>query len=270
MEDQITDVAILGNEMAILREKASIDIQVSTAMAFPRNLKLCLENSIFTATMDVETASTCGYAVPRGGKSITGPSVHLAKIIMQNWGNFRAEAKVIEVEDKNVVSEAVAWDLEKNVAVKVTVKRSIMTKTGRMNEDMITVTGNAANAIALRNAIFNVIPRAITDKVYLSAQNKIIGDKEKFPKRVQSVLDGYKKTYQKEESEVLALVGKTTKEQIVSDDLVVLIGIAQSLKDGDTTVEIVFKTNKTGEEKKEDLKEKQSDGSLFDASKEMP
>jgi hypothetical protein len=256
MEDVITQVTVTGNEISLMQEKASIDIQVSTARAYPRDIKRALENSIFTATLDVETASTCTYSVPRGGKAITGPSVHLAKIIMQNWGNIRGEARVIDVGQKTVTSEAVAWDLENNVAVKVEVKRSIMTKTGRMTEDMITVTGNAANSIALRNAIFGVIPRAITDKVYNASQAKIIGDTNKIEKRIKDVFAGYKKTYNKDEKDVLGIVGKTSISQITPDDLVVLIGVAQSLKDGDTTLDLVFdKTKKTGDDKKEALRE---------------
>lgn len=255
-EDVITVTPVEGGEMAILREKAAIDIQVSTARAFPRDMQLALSNSIFTATMDVETASTCTYAVPRGGKSITGPSVHLAKIIMQNWGNFRGEAKVIEEGAKTVTSEAVAWDLQNNVAVKVTVKRSIMTKTGKMSDDMITVTGNAANAIALRNAIFSVIPRAITDKVYEAAQQKIIGDEANFDKRVKAVFKAFKDSYKQDDAAVLKLVGKTEVNQLTKGDLVVLIGVGQALKDGDASPDLVFK--KSAEDKKADLKANQN------------
>lgn len=259
--DEIEVMQMHSNEVLALREKVTVDIAVSTAHAFPRNLQKCLDNALFTATIDVETASTCWYAVPRAGKSITGPSVHLAKIIMQTWGNFRAEAKVIEETRTHVVSEAVAWDLETNVAVKVTVKRSISTKTGRMTDDMIIVTGNAANSISLRNAVFSVVPRAITDKVYKATQQKIIGEPSKFSKRLKDVLVGYKKTHNKEEAEVLGLVGKTHISQITPDDLVVIIGTAQSIKDGDTTVELAFGVNKDQkqkvEDRKEDLKTKQ-------------
>lgn len=268
-EDQITAITIQGNEMAMLREKASIDIQVSTAKAYPRDMKKALENSIFTVTMDVETASTCTYSVPRGGRAITGPSVHMAKILMQNWGNIRGETKVIEIGQRDITSQSVIWDLENNAALKVEVKRSIMTKSGRMSDDMITVTGNAANAIALRNAIFGIIPRAIVDKVYAASQQKIIGDAESFSKRLKAVLAGFKKVYNKEEVDVLGLVGKTQMSQITSDDLVVLIGTAQALKDGDTTVDMVFKpAPKTAEEKKAELKANQS-GNATPAS-QMP
>lgn len=258
--EELTIVQLDSPEMQILREKASIDIQISTAHAFPRNVKSCVEEALYTATMDVETAMTCGYSVPRGGKAITGPSVHLAKIIMQSWGNFRGESKVTIVADKYVESEAVAWDLQKNVAVKATVKRSIMTSSGKMKDDMILVTGNAANSIALRNAIFSVIPKAVTEKVYRASQQKIIGDASEFNKKVKDVFKAFKKAYDKEEADVLKIVGKTKIEQLTNDDLVTLIGVGQALKDGDTTVDVVFKSPaKTGDEKKADLKKKQEE-----------
>ena len=122
----------------------------------------------------MNTAQSCGYALPRGGKPITGPSVHLAKLIVSNWGNVRAEAKVVQITDKQVISRGTCWDLENNVATAFEVRRSIVGKGGqRYSDDMITVTGNAANAIAYRNAVFSVIPKAVTDKVYQAAQHFI-------------------------------------------------------------------------------------------------
>lgn len=160
-------------------ERANIDIQVATARAYPRNLTRCISNSIAIATMDKETAQTCGYALPRGNKPITGPSVHLAKIIAQQYGNLRAEARVVNVTPTQVISRGMAWDLESNYVVAFEVRRSILNAKGaRYSEDMITVTGNAANVIAYRNAVFALVPRAITDKVYKAAQSTIIGDLE--------------------------------------------------------------------------------------------
>ena len=63
-------------------ERASVDSQVATAKQYPRNITRSINNSIAMATMDNDTAQSCGYALPRGGKPITGPSVHLAKIIV--------------------------------------------------------------------------------------------------------------------------------------------------------------------------------------------
>lgn len=233
-------------------ERANIDIQVSTAKQYPRSISRCVNNAVAIATMDKETAQSCGYALPRGGKPITGPSVHLAKIIAQQYGNLRAEAKVVEITDRQVVSRGTAWDLENNYAVAFEVRRSIIGKGGsRYSDDMITVTGNAANSIAYRNAIFGVVPKSITDKAYQAAQHLITGDlsdEEKLIKRRDGAIKHFVDTYAITEEEVVKLCGKHTINQIQAPEIALLIGFAQSLKDGDTTVDELmapFRKNKT-------------------------
>jgi hypothetical protein len=245
-EVKVTEV----QDMSVIysQDKAVIDTQIATAKAYPRNMKRAVENSVFIVTLDEETASTCSYSLPRAGKVITGPTVHLAKIIAQNWGNLRVEAKVVSIDKTTLTSQAIAFDLENNLAIKVEVKRSIMTKTGRMNDDMITVTGNAANAIAMRNAILNVIPRGVVDKIYNEAKNKITGDLSndtKLSLKRKKVFDGFKTTYDVSELEVLQAIGKAAIEHVTQDDLIVLIGIGQAIKDGDTTVDSAFRPKKT-------------------------
>lgn len=222
-------------------ERANIDIQVSTAKQYPRSISRCANNAVAIATMDKDTAQSCGYALPRGGKPITGPSVHLAKIIAQQYGNLRAEAKVVEITDKQVVSRGTAWDLENNYAVSFEVRRSIIGRNGnRFSDDMITVTGNAANSIAYRNAIFGIVPKSITDKAYKAAQHLITGDlsdEEKLIKRRDGAIKHFVDNYAISEEEVIKLCGKHTVNQIQADEIALLLGFAQSLKDGDTTVE---------------------------------
>jgi hypothetical protein len=240
---EVQDASVIYNQ-----DKAFIDVQIATAKTYPRNLKRAVDNSIAIVTMDQETASTCTYSLPRGGKPITGPTVHLAKILAQQWGNLRCEAKVVEIGQKQITSQAVAFDLENNLAIKVEVKRSIMSKTGRFNDDMITVTGNAANAIALRNAILAVIPRAVVDKVYNEAKRTITGDlsdQTKLLAKRKKVFDGFKETYALTEQEILSAIGKAAIEHVTQDDLVVLIGIGQAIKDGETTVNDAFRPKQT-------------------------
>ena len=249
---ELTETVELASSSAIYQQdKAQIDVQIATAKAFPRNVKRSIDNAIAIVTMDRETAATCTYSVPRGGKAITGESVHLAKILSQVWGNLRVEAKVVGIDSKQVTSEAVCFDLENNLAIKAQVKRSIMTKNGRMSDDMITGTGNAANAIALRNAILSVIPKAIVTKVYTAAKNTItgdVGDKEKLIARRKQVFDGFKDSSGLTEKQVLASVGKAAIDHITADDLVVLIGIGQAIKDGDTTVDEAFLAKNTSKQ----------------------
>ena len=237
-------------------EKANVDVQVSTAKQFPRNVTRAIQNSIVMATIDPETAQMMRYALPRGGKPITGPSVHLAKLIVSNWGNVRAEAKVVQITDSQVVSRGTCWDLENNVATAIEVRRNIKGKGGqRFSDDMITVVGNAANSIAFRNAVFSVIPKAVTDKVYRAAQECITGDLSDEAKLLQkrtNCLKFFNDEYGITEEEVIKLCGKQTVNQIKADEIALMLGIYQSLKDGDTTVEEVMEPIRK-EKKKDDI-----------------
>lgn len=241
-------------------ERANVDSQVATAKQYPRNLKRCIDNSIVMATMDSETAQSCGYALPRGGKPITGPSVHLAKIIVSNWGNMRTEAKVVQITDKQIISRGTAWDLETNVASAFEVRRSIMDSKGRRySDDMITVTGNAANSIAFRNAVFSVVPKAITEKIYKAAQSFITGDlsdEAKLIKRRSGAIQFFNDEYGIKEDEVIKLCGKQTINQIKADEIALLLGMQQSLKDGDTTIDDLLKPIRGKKEDVDDKKDK--------------
>lgn len=234
-------------------DKANVDAQVATAKQYPRDIQKCVNNSIAIATMDYETAQSMGYALPRGGKPITGPSVHLAKLVVSNWGNMRTEAKVVQVTDKEVVSRGIAWDLESNTASSFEVRRKIIGKSGqRFNDDMITVTGNAANAIAYRNAVFSVVPKGIVEKVYRAAQGYITGDlsdETKLIKKRKAIVDGFNINYGITEEEVAKLAGKAKIEAVKAEQIATLIGIAQSLKDGDTSVDDLMKNIRQAETK---------------------
>lgn len=236
-------------------ERANVDVQVATAKQYPRNVQRAIDNSIAIATMDEDTAQMCGYALPRGGKPITGPSVHLAKIIASNWGNLRTEAKVVQITDKQVISRGTCWDLENNVASAFEVRRSIVGKYGRFTDDMITVTGNAANSIAYRNAVFSVIPKAVSEKVYLAAQRKMTGDLTDEDKLISARTKAVKfleTEYGIKEEEVVKLCGKQTVNQIRAEEIALLRGVCNSLKEGDTTVDELMKPYRESKEAKKE------------------
>lgn len=252
--EEITQYEIYNPEVIYQQEKAQIDIAIATANKYPRNISRFIEEAIVTVTLDTETAESCNYALPRGGKTLQGPSVHLARILMQLYGNFRADSKIVSVDATHVTSRGIAWDLQKNTAVSVEVKRSILQneyrngqRTGkmvRMNEDMITVTGNAANAIALRNAVYSIIPRQYVDKVNKAAKSLVIGDisdETKFLQRRDQVFKSLRDNYNIQDADILFAIGKPGMSNVTGDDLLALIGFGQSIKDGDSTIEQIFK-----------------------------
>lgn len=247
-----------GVEVFQAQERAAIDSQIATARQFPRNLRKVLENSIVIVTMDQETAKACRYAKPVGGKTINGPSVHLARIICQQYGNIRVQQRIKSIDNKTIVAEAVAFDLETNYAVCVEARRSILKKDGRRYEEStIETNAMAIMAIAERNAVLKVIPKTIIDKVYSEANAFAFGDlsdRTKFLKARNSVFNKLKNDFGISEIDAVRIAGVNTKEAVNADHVINLSGIAQSLKDKEITIEELLKTNKTPEQKKVDLK----------------
>jgi hypothetical protein len=225
-------------------QRAEYDIQIATAKKYPRNLARVKENCLAIVTMDAKIAESCRYTLPRGGKSLSGPSVHLARIIVQQYGNIRVDARVKQITDKQIISESVVFDLETNYACKVEVRRSIVKRDGkRFDDDMITVTGNAANAIAFRNAVFSVVPKGLTDICADAALRVITGDlsnEDKLIKARTIAMDYMKTTYNVTEEQVLTAIGLRSINQIKAEQIADLKGLIQGIKDGDTTVEETF------------------------------
>jgi len=257
--------------------RAEYDIQIATAKKYPRNLTRVTNNIVAIATMTKEMADTCRYALPRGGKTLSGPSVHLARVMAQQYGNLRVDSRVKQITDKQIISESVCFDLETNYAVKVEVRRSIMNKMGqRFNDDMITVTGNAASAIAYRNAVLAVIPKSITDLAYNSAIKMITGDltsDEKLIAARKKAVDYLKDTYNVTEDQIFKAIGVRTITQIKATQIADLRGLEQALRDGDTTPEDAFGSNEITKEeikaKKETLKEKKTENANPGAQAEI-
>lgn len=243
MEDiQVIDSANV--EVFEAQERAAIDSQVATAKRYPRNLRSVKERSIAIATMDKETAESCRYAKPVGGKNVTGPSVHLARIICQQYGNIIVIQRIKSIDAKSIVAEAVAWDMETNYKIGVEARRSILDKNGiRYKESVIETNAMAILAIAERNAILKVVPKSITDSVYREAFNLANGDlsdNAKFLSAREKAFEFFKNEYAATEEEVVSCLGLKTKEAIKPEHIADLRGFMQALKDKEMTPEELF------------------------------
>lgn len=222
-------------------ESASdVDIQVTTARRFPRSIRNFQSKALSYATLDTETAESCFYVLERGDKPIKGPSVRLAEIVVACWGNIRSQSTVIDIGPKFVTAKGTCWDLENNTAVSVEVQRRITGKNGkRYGDDMIAVTSNAACAIALRNAIFKVVPFALVKPIYDKARLVAVGDEKTLADRRQRMVVHFSKMGVKLEM-ILAKVGKPSIEDFDLDDLEKMIGLSTAIRDGDTSVDEAF------------------------------
>lgn len=220
--------------------KGEIDMQISTAKQYPRSVTEFKKEALAMATMDEETAESCFYNLTRGGKEIQGPGVRLAEICGSAWGNMRYGARVIAEEGDFIVSQGVAHDLEKNVSATIENRRRITDKFGKKySSDMIAVTANASCSIALRNAIFKVIPKTYINDIYEAAKKVAIGDAQTLNQKRTNAIEYFAKMGVTKER-ILETLGKQGVEDIDLVDYEKLIGLKTAIKDGDTTIEEAF------------------------------
>lgn len=160
--------------------RSEIDIQISTAKKYPRMVGESLNRIVGLATVNPQTASECFYSLRRGGEggqAIEGPSVRLAEIVAASWGNLRVASQIVGNDGKFITARGICHDLETNVAVACEVKRRITDRSGRTyNDDMQVVTGNAAGAIAFRNAVFKVVPKAVISNAIAEIKGVLVKD----------------------------------------------------------------------------------------------
>ncbi len=240
--DDNTDSLVQTTALAAILTKAELDQQVSTAKAFPRVLSKVISNIQTLATLDEESAKECIYALPRGGKPIRGASIRMAEIIVSQWGNCRAEARVVHVDrvEKYVEAEGIFHDLETNSAQKARVRRKISDKYGKIyNDDMINVTGNAACSIAKRNVILASVPKAVWRKPYEMVEKAISGDIKTLTERRALAIKSFA-NFGVTEIEVLASLELTNISDVTLDHMPILQGMHSALKNGEATKEEMF------------------------------
>lgn len=236
--DDAVEVVDVGTVEALTR--AEIDRQIATAKAYPRNVVAVKKSLAELVTSDPETAASCMYKLPRGGKSIEGGSVRFAEMLAYSWGNCRVGARVVAVEAEYVIAQGFFFDLERNSALSFEVKRRITDRNGkRYDADMIGVTGNAACGVAYRNAVLKCVPKPFWQGAYDAAVKVVRGTGTTLKANVETAM-AYAGKFGVSEVQILAALGVTSVAEITQDHLVDLRGMLQSIKDGETTIDAVF------------------------------
>lgn len=249
--DEVIEIKQADMLQAINR--AEVDIQIATAKQYPRDLARVLNQIETYATMDTETAEDCFYALRRGrgddNAVIEGVSVRLAEIIAGAWGNMRVQTRIIGNDGKTVTCQGICHDLETNLAVSVEVKRRITDRNGRtFSEDMQVVTGNAASAIAFRNAVLKVVPKAVTKKVINNIKQVALGKSIDLETTRQKMLDYYGKIGVTQQ-QIFSYLEIKTLAEIDKERVFELRALANAIKEGTTTVAETFNKHTADAEK---------------------
>jgi hypothetical protein len=240
------------------REMEEVKGAIFLAKQFPRNV-FQAEQRILDACKRPSLAQTAMYQYPKGGVKVTGPSIRLAEVIAQNWGNISFGIKELEQREGESVAMAYAWDLETNTRQEkvFTVKHSYMAKgTLKKLTDPRDIYEKVANdgARRLRACILGIIPGDIVEKAIEQCEETLRGNSQgPLKDRINNALKAFKEKFRVTQEMIEDRFGYKA-ESFTEIDYVNLIKIFNSLKDGMSKVEDWFDKN-AGKEKTSELTE---------------
>ena len=243
--------------------RAEIEIQISTAKKYPRDLPAVLEKIKAYAKMDIETAEECFYSLRRADKNgktknISGIGVRMAELIANCWGNLRIQTRTINNDGKTITGVGSCHDLETNLFISVEDKRSICNRLGKtFSHDLQVLTGNAAASVAFRNSILKVVPKSVLKNILDDIREFALGSDADFESSKKDVI-AYFTEKGVAEKQIIKYLGIKAIKEIDKDILFELKSLRTAVKDGTTTIKEAFVVEKAVEEKKAAIRKKRS------------
>jgi|WetSurMetagenome_2_1015567.scaffolds.fasta_scaffold38281_2 hypothetical protein len=180
-------------QIASTRQAQEVQAAMVVAQKFPRNQNQSYQRIIQACTRR-GLAEKATYMYPKGGQSITGPSIRLAEVLAREWGNI--DCGIVELEQRDGVSTVMsyAWDLETNYrSSKIfTVLHTRHTKKGdykvtdpREIYEMVANVGSRR----LRACILSVIPGDVIEDALQACDKTLAGNsKEPLTDRVRKMV----------------------------------------------------------------------------------
>ena len=155
-----------GQATMVKQSRAVAEVQAAVVIAQqrPRDIQAAMEQMRMSSAMPY-LAERAFFRFPRGGQSVSGKSVHLARELARCWGNVVYGVKELRRDDAARESEmmAYAWDIQTNARNEtVFIVPHMRDKRGGAEAltDMRDIYENNANngARRLRECIFAVLP----------------------------------------------------------------------------------------------------------------
>jgi hypothetical protein len=170
------------------RAIAEVQGQVLMAKQFPRN-QIEARANILEACKRVKLAETAIYSYPRGGSRIEGPSIRLAEMLAQYWGNI--DYGIIELEQKAGVDKkagesvmmAYCRDIQTNTRRQIVfnVPHIRQKRGGNQNlsdpRDIYELVANMG-ARRLRACIMGIIPGDIIEEAVEACNKTLLGEND--------------------------------------------------------------------------------------------
>lgn len=228
-----------GAEIVNAQVSAEIDTQIATAKQYPRDIVMFKKKCTELATMDEVTAEKCLFSLPRDGKTIEGKTIRLAELVAHTYGNLRIQSRMVEEGETHITVQGICHDLETNVAFSSEVRRSVSGNKGRFSDGMVTLTVNAAMAIAQRNAIFKCVPEVLINEIENGIKEKMLLDDSQFEDRKEKAF-AFLKTKGMDESMIFTLLGIDDASLVTQAHLRTIRGIATGIQTGEFTADDII------------------------------
>jgi hypothetical protein len=229
---------------------AEINQLVATAKRYPRrDVSVMADEIRKVATYDKEIATECMYSVKRGDKAVTGPSIRFAEIVMATYGNLRAGARFVRIDDdiperQAVIVEGVCHDVQNNNLRLIQSRRSIMTsgRGGRaphaFNADMTNMAIAAQSSIAAREAILRTVPKTVWGPGFQRVVEIVRGDAATFSARLQEIIAAFGRVGAQPQ-QVLDALGVKDVRDVTMDHMPELWGFMNAIKDGENVLSVL-------------------------------
>lgn len=231
------------------RQAQEVQAAMVIAKQFPRD-EFQAFGKIMKACDRRLLAENAVYEYPRGGQKVSGPSIRLAEVLAQNWGNL--DYGVMELEQKNGESTvmAYAWDLETNTrqtkifSVKHERKaRGSITKLTDPRDIYELVANQGARRV--RACVLGVIPGDIVDAAVARCHETLVsGHTEPLEDRIRKALEHFKKQYGVTKEMLEKYLGSNA-DAWTENDFVRIRKVFTSLKDGMAKKEDYFDVKAT-------------------------
>lgn len=235
-------------ETASTRQAQEVQAAMVIAKKFPRD-----ENAAFTRIMTACSRKTLAeqsqYAFPRGGTTVSGPSIRLAEVLAQNWGNLDfGICELAQMPGESIVM-SYCWDLETNTRqTKVfTVKHERVKGSGdKQTKVLLTDPRDIYEMIAnqgarrLRSCILGIIPGDIVEEALNKCDLTLSqGETEPIADRIRKMVASFKEKFSVTQTMIELRLGHKI-EAIIEPELVQLRKIFNALKDGHSKREDFF------------------------------
>ncbi len=239
--------ARIGQGTAVEQSRAVAEVQAAIVVAqqVPRDINAAIAE-MRQSCQQPFLAERAFFRFPRGGQTVSGASVHLARELARCWGNIQYGLVEMRRDDEFGQSEmqAFAWDVEKNSRNSSTfIVPHMRDQRGgpKRLEDLRDIYENNANngARRVREAIFAILPPWFVEEAkQICTKTLADGGGKPLPQRVADAIrafEGIGVTQDRIETKLGRPSGKWTEHDVAQ-----LLVAFQSIQRGEVTADDEF------------------------------